>query len=46
MTIQFVLASEAGQLELKRNGAGIVFNLIQSISIMNNVFHAYSEKTV
>ncbi len=37
------LASEAGQLELNVMEPVLVFNLIQSISIMNNVFHAFTE---
>ena len=42
MTIQS-LASEAGQLELNVMEPVLVFNLIQSISIMNNVFRAFTE---
>lgn len=37
------LASEAGQLELNVMEPVLVFNLIQSISIMNNVFRAFTE---
>jgi len=37
------LASEAGQLELNVMEPVLVFNLIQSISIMNNVFKAFTE---
>ena len=37
------LASEAGQLELNVMEPVLVFNLIQSISIMKNVFHAFTE---
>ena len=37
------LASEAGQLELNVMEPVLVFNLIQSISIMNNVFYAFTE---
>lgn len=37
------LASEAGQLELNVMEPVLVFNLIQSLSIMNNVFHAFTE---
>ncbi|WP_264988710.1 aspartate ammonia-lyase [Lysinibacillus piscis] len=37
------LASEAGQLELNVMEPVLVFNLIQSISIMNNVFHAFTD---
>lgn len=38
------LASEAGQLELNVMEPVLVFNLIQSISIMNNAFHVFTEK--
>ncbi|WP_459502507.1 aspartate ammonia-lyase [Bacillus sp. C1] len=37
------LASEAGQLELNVMEPVLVFNLIQSISIMNNAFHVFRE---
>ncbi|MBP3038437.1 aspartate ammonia-lyase [Bacillaceae bacterium Marseille-Q3522] len=37
------LASEAGQLELNVMEPVLVFNLIQSISIMNNAFHVFTE---
>ncbi|MGE7947149.1 aspartate ammonia-lyase [Lysinibacillus sp. NPDC093688] len=37
------LASEAGQLELNVMEPVLVFNLIQSISIMNNVFRAFTQ---
>ncbi|PHD59847.1 aspartate ammonia-lyase [Bacillus toyonensis] len=37
------LASEAGQLELNVMEPVLVFNLIQSISIMNNGFHVFRE---
>jgi len=37
------LASEAGQLELNVMEPVLVFNLIQSISIMNNVFRAFTK---
>ncbi|MFJ7954047.1 aspartate ammonia-lyase [Lysinibacillus sp. NPDC096418] len=37
------LASEAGQLELNVMEPVLVFNLIQSLSIMKNVFHAFTE---
>lgn len=37
------LASEAGQLELNVMEPVLVFNLLQSISIMNNAFHAFTE---
>ncbi|WP_232696875.1 aspartate ammonia-lyase [Brevibacillus daliensis] len=37
------LASEAGQLELNVMGPVLVFNLIQSLSIMNNAFKAFQE---
>ncbi|MEO4053346.1 aspartate ammonia-lyase [Solibacillus sp. CAU 1738] len=37
------MASEAGQLELNVMEPVLVFNLIQSLSIMNNVFHAFTE---
>lgn len=37
------LASEAGQLELNVMEPVLVFNLIQSLSIMNNVFYAFTE---
>jgi len=37
------LASEAGQLELNVMEPVLVFNLIQSISIMNNVFRVFTE---
>ncbi|MFE5323637.1 aspartate ammonia-lyase [Paenibacillus sp. NPDC056579] len=35
------LASEAGQLELNVMEPVLVFNLLQSLSIMNNVFHVF-----
>jgi aspartate ammonia-lyase len=38
------LASEAGQLELNVMGPVLVFNLHQSISIMNNAFRVFTEK--
>lgn len=37
------LASEAGQLELNVMEPVLVFNLLQSISMMNNVFRAFRE---
>ncbi|MFC7441803.1 aspartate ammonia-lyase [Laceyella putida] len=37
------LASEAGQLELNVMEPVLVFNLLQSISIMNNAFRAFTE---
>ncbi|MEJ8548479.1 aspartate ammonia-lyase [Brevibacillus borstelensis] len=37
------LASEAGQLELNVMEPVLVFNLLQSISIMNNVFRVFKE---
>ena len=37
------MASEAGQLELNVMEPVLVFNLIQSLSIMNNVFEAFTE---
>lgn len=37
------LASEAGQLELNVMEPILVFNLLQSISIMNNAFHVFTE---
>lgn len=37
------LASEAGQLELNVMEPVLVFNLLQSISIMNNAFRAFKE---
>ncbi|MBP1931282.1 aspartate ammonia-lyase [Ammoniphilus resinae] len=37
------LASEAGQLELNVMEPVLVFNLIQSISIMNNVFRVFTD---
>lgn len=37
------LASEAGQLELNVMEPVLVFNLLQSISIMNNAFHVFKE---
>lgn len=37
------MASEAGQLELNVMEPVLVFNLIQSLSIMNNVFAAFTE---
>ncbi|MED4002253.1 aspartate ammonia-lyase [Priestia aryabhattai] len=37
------LASEAGQLELNVMEPVLVFNLLQSISIMNNAFHVFTE---
>lgn len=38
------LASEAGQLELNVMEPVLVFNLIQSISIMNNAFQVFTDK--
>ena len=38
-----MLASEAGQLELNVMEPVLVFNLIQSISIMNNGFRVFTE---
>ena len=43
MTIRFVLASEAGQLELNVMEPVLVFNLLQSISIMNNGFRVFRD---
>jgi aspartate ammonia-lyase len=40
------LASEAGQLELNVMEPVLVFNLIQSISIMNNAFKVFTEYCV
>lgn len=37
------MASEAGQLELNVMEPVLIFNLIQSLSIMNNVFDAFTE---
>jgi aspartate ammonia-lyase len=37
------MASEAGQLELNVMEPVLIFNLIQSLSIMNNVFEAFTE---
>ncbi|UII57073.1 aspartate ammonia-lyase [Cytobacillus spongiae] len=37
------LASEAGQLELNVMEPVLVFNLLQSISIMSNAFHTFTE---
>ncbi|HFK1489320.1 TPA: aspartate ammonia-lyase, partial [Bacillus cereus] len=37
------LASEAGQLELNVMEPVLVFNLLQSISIMNNGFRAFTD---
>lgn len=37
------LASEAGQLELNVMEPVLIFNLLQSISMMNNVFQAFRE---
>ncbi|WP_042356121.1 aspartate ammonia-lyase [Bacillus rubiinfantis] len=37
------LASEAGQLELNVMEPVLVFNLLQSISIMNNGFHSFTK---
>ncbi|MBS4210204.1 aspartate ammonia-lyase [Bacillus sp. FJAT-50079] len=37
------LASEAGQFELNVMGPVLVFNLLQSISIMNNGFNVFTE---
>lgn len=37
------LASEAGQLELNVMEPVLVFNLLQSISIMNNGFHVFTD---
>jgi aspartate ammonia-lyase len=37
------LASEAGQLELNVMEPVLVFNLLQSISIMNNAFRAFTD---
>ncbi|PGS52777.1 aspartate ammonia-lyase [Bacillus sp. AFS041924] len=37
------LASEAGQLELNVMEPVLVFNLLQSINIMNNVFRAFTD---
>lgn len=37
------LASEAGQLELNVMGPVLVFNLIQSLNIMNQVFTAFTQ---
>lgn len=38
------LASEAGQLELNVMEPVLVFNLIQSVSIMNNAFEVFTDK--
>jgi aspartate ammonia-lyase len=40
------LASEAGQLELNVMEPVLIFNLIQSISIMNNAFEVFTEYCV
>jgi aspartate ammonia-lyase len=40
------LASEAGQLELNVMEPVLIFNLIQSISIMNNAFQVFTEYCV
>lgn len=40
------LASEAGQLELNVMEPVLIFNLIQSISIMNNAFNVFTEHCV
>ena len=40
------LASEAGQLELKVMEPVLIFNLLQSISIMNNAFNTFTEHCV
>ncbi len=40
------LASEAGQLELNVMEPVLVFNLLQSISIMNNAFRVFTEHCV
>jgi aspartate ammonia-lyase len=40
------LASEAGQLELNVMEPVLIFNLIQSISIMNNAFYVFTEYCV
>lgn len=40
------LASEAGQLELNVMEPVLIFNLIQSISIMNNAFSVFTEHCV
>lgn len=37
------MASEAGQLELNVMEPVLVFNLLQSISIMNNAFHSFTK---
>ena len=37
------MASEAGQLELNVMEPVLIFNLIQSLSVMNNVFNAFTE---
>jgi aspartate ammonia-lyase len=37
------LASEAGQLELNVMGPVLVFNLLQSISMMNNAFRTFTD---
>ncbi len=37
------LASEAGQLELNVMEPVLVFNLLQSISIMNNAFNVFTD---
>ncbi|MGY0692358.1 aspartate ammonia-lyase [Virgibacillus sp. FSP13] len=40
------LASEAGQMELNVMEPVLVFNLLQSISVMNNGFHTFTENCV
>ncbi|MBT2690973.1 aspartate ammonia-lyase [Bacillus sp. ISL-47] len=40
------LASEAGQLELNVMEPVLIFNLLQSISIMNNAFNTFTEHCV
>jgi aspartate ammonia-lyase len=40
------LASEAGQLELNVMEPVLVFNLLQSLSMMNQVFHVFREDCV
>ena len=40
------LAAEAGQLELNVMGPVLIFNLMQSITIMNNAFNVFDEKCV
>jgi aspartate ammonia-lyase len=37
------MASEAGQLELNVMEPVLIFNLIQSLSVMNNVFNAFTD---